>query len=164
MHPAIRLIPLLLALVCATAQAQLSIEITGGGANQIPIGVLRFVGEEALPQSISDIVEADLQRSGRFRMLFAGSVSPLPSEAAQVDFGTWKNRNADALVIGSIARLADGRFEARFHLLDVPKQAQIGGVAFTLSAQQVRATAHRIADVIYEKLTGDRGVFSTRIA
>ena len=157
-------IGLVLALIAATAQAQLSIEITGGGANQIPIGVLRFVGEEALSQRISDIVEADLQRSGRFRMLFAGNVEPLPSEVAQVNFGDWKNRNADALVIGSVVRLADGRFEARFRLLDVPKQTQIGGVAFTLTAQQVRATGHRIADFIYEKLTGDRGVFSTRIA
>jgi TolB protein len=164
MRFAIRSILLLFALACTTAQAQLSIEITGGGGNQIPIGVLRFVGEEALPQSISDIVEADLQRSGRFRALFAGNVNPLPAEAAQVDFGTWKNRNADALVIGSIARLADGRFEARFRLLDVPKQTQIGGIAFTLTAQQVRTTAHRIADIVYEKLTGDRGVFSTRIA
>ncbi len=154
----------LLVLFAGNAQAQLSIEITGGGANQIPIGVLRFAGEDALPQKISDIVEADLQRSGRFRMLFAGNVEPLPTEVAQVNFGDWKNRNADALVIGSVARLADGRFEARFHLLDVPKQTQIGGVAFTLSAQQARTTAHRIADVIYEKLTGDRGVFSTRIA
>ena len=157
-------IGLLLALLGANAQAQLSIEITGGGANQIPIGVLRFVGEEVLAQRISDIVEADLQRSGRFRMLFAGNVEPLPSEVAQVNFPDWKNRNADALVIGSVARLADGRFEARFRLLDVPKQTQIGGVAFTLTAQQVRTTAHRIADFVYEKLTGDRGVFSTRIA
>ena len=157
-------IGLLLALLCASAKAQLSIEITGGGANQIPIGVLRFAGEEALSQRISDIVEADLQRSGRFRMLFAGNVEPLPTEAAQVNFGDWKNRSADALVIGSVARLADGRFEARFRLLDVPKQTQIGGVAFTLTAQQVRTTAHRIADFVYEKLTGDRGVFSTRIA
>ncbi len=164
MRFAFRSILLLLALACATAQAQLSIEITGGGANQIPIGVLRFAGEEALAQRISDIVEADLQRSGRFRMLFAGNVDPLPAEVAQVNFGDWKNRNADALVIGSVVRLADGRFEARFRLLDVPKQTQIGGVAFTLSAQQVRTTAHRIADVVYEKLTGDRGVFSTRIA
>jgi TolB protein len=157
-------IGLLLALLCVDAQAQLSIEITGGGANQIPIGVLRFAGEEVLAQRISDIVEADLQRSGRFRMLYAGNVEPLPTEVAQVNFGDWKNRSADALVIGSVVRLADGRFETRFRLLDVPKQSQIGGVAFTLTAQQVRATAHHIADFIYEKLTGDRGVFSTRIA
>ena len=159
-----RSVLLLLALLSFGAQAQLSIEITGGGANQIPIGVLRFAGEQVLPQSISNIVEADLQRSGRFRMLFAGNVEPLPTEMAQVNFADWKNRSADALVIGSVARLADGRFEARFRLFDVPKQTQIGGVAFTMSAQQVRTTAHRIADLIYEKLTGDRGVFSTRIA
>ena len=164
MRFAFRSIFLLLALACTGAQAQLSIEITGGGANQIPIGVMRFAGEQVLSQNISDIVEADLQRSGRFRMLFAGNVDPLPSEMAQVNFSDWKNRNADALVIGSVARLADGRFEARFRLLDVPKQTQLGGVAFTLTAQQVRTTAHRIADMIYEKLTGDRGVFSTRIA
>jgi TolB protein len=164
MQAVLRTVLLLLALVCSGAQAQLSIEITGGGANQIPIGVLRFAGEQVLSQNISDIVEADLQRSGRFRMLFAGSVNPLPTEAGQVDFIDWKSRSADALVIGRVARLADGRFEAQFRLLDVPGQAQIAGVAFTLTAQQVRATAHRIADLVYEKLTGDRGVFSTRIA
>ena len=164
MRTVFRTLLLLLAFACSGAQAQLSIEITGGGANQIPIGVLRFAGEQVLPQSISDIVEADLQRSGRFRMLFAGNVDPLPTEMAQVNFDDWKSRSADALVIGSVVRLADGRFEARFRLFDVPKQAQIGGVAFTLTAQQVRTTAHRIADMIYEKLTGDRGVFSTRIA
>ena len=124
-----RLALLLLALVCSTAQAQLSIEITGGGANQIPIGVLRFAGEQVLPQNISDIVEADLQRSGRFRTLFAANVNPPPTEMAQVNFDDWKSRNADALVIGSVVRLADGRFEARFRLLDVPKQAQLAGVA-----------------------------------
>ena len=164
MQFAFRSILLLLLLACADAQAQLSIEITGGGANQIPIGVLRMAGEDALPQSISDIIEADLQRSGRFRMLYAGNVNPLPVEPAQVNFGDWKNRSADALVIGSVVRLADGRFEVRFRLLDVPKLAEIGGVGYTLSAQQVRTTAHRIADFVYEKLTGDRGVFSTRIA
>jgi len=155
---------LLLAFVCSSAQAQLSIQIIGGGANQIPIGVLPFAGEQVLSQNISDIVQADLQRSGRFRTLFVGNVNPLPTEAAQVNFDDWKSRGADALVIGSVVRLADGRFEASFRLLDVPGQSQIAGVAFTLTAQQVRATAHRIADIIYEKLTGERGVFSTRIA
>ena len=160
----LRSVLLLLALVSTSAYAQLSIEITGGGANQIPIGVLRFAGEQVLSQNISDIVEADLQRSGRFRTLFAGSVDPLPTEVAQVNFVDWRYRGADALVIGSVVRLADGRFEASFRLLDVLKQEQVAGVAFTLTAQQVRATAHRIADIVYEKLTGDRGVFSTRIA
>ena len=146
------------------ARAQLTIEIIGGGANQIPVAVLPFVGETALPQSITEIVEQDLTRSGRFRTLFVGGVSPLPSEIAQVSFADWKSRLADALVIGQAQRLPDGRFEVRFRLLDVLKQTQIGGVAYTLTAAQVRLTAHKIADFIYEKLTGERGVFSTRIA
>lgn len=146
------------------ARAQLTIEIIGGGANQIPVAVLPFVGETALPQSITEIVEQDLTRSGRFRAIFVGGVNPLPSEPSQVNFADWKSRLADAMVIGQAQRLPDGRFEVRFRLLDVLKQVQIGGVAFTLSASQVRLTAHKIADFIYEKLTGERGVFSTRIA
>jgi len=146
------------------AQAQLTIEIIGGGANQIPIAVLPFVGESALPQSITEIVEQDLSRSGRFRAIFVGGVSPPPTEIAQVDFPEWKSRLADAVLIGEAKRLSDGRFEVRFRLLDVLKQSQIGGIAFTLTAAQVRLTAHKIADFVYEKLTGERGVFSTRIA
>jgi len=154
----------LLVFLAGTARAQLTIEITGGGANQIPIAILPFVGETMLPQSVTEIVEHDLSRSGRFRTLFVGGVSPLPAEPSQVNFADWKSRLADALVIGQTQRLPDGRFEVRFRLLDVPKQTQIGGIAFTLTAAQVRLTAHKIADFIYEKLIGERGVFSTRIA
>jgi len=150
--------------IAAPARAQLTIEIIGGGANQIPVAVLPFAGEAALPQSITEIVEQDLTRSGRFRTLFVGGVSPPPTEISQVNFADWKSRLADALVIGQAHRLPDGRFEVRFRLLDVPKQVQIGGIAYTLTASQVRLTAHKVADFIYEKLTGERGVFSTRIA
>ncbi len=153
-----------LAFLSGAARAQLTIEIIGGGANQIPIAVLPFVGESALPQGITEIVEQDLSRSGRFRAIFVGGVSPLPTEIAQVNFPEWKSRLADALLIGEAKRLSDGRFEVRFRLLDVLKQSQIGGIAFTLTAAQVRLTAHKIADFVYEKLTGERGVFSTRIA
>ncbi len=161
-----RLATLLAALLFLTgaAQAQLTIEIIGGGANQIPIAVLPFAGESALPQSITEIIEQDLSRSGRFRAIFVGGVSPLPTEIAQVNFPEWKSRLADAIVIGQAQRLADGKLEVRFRLLDVLKQSQIGGIAFTLTAAQTRLTAHKIADFIYEKLTGERGVFSTRIA
>ncbi|OFZ88035.1 MAG: Tol-Pal system beta propeller repeat protein TolB [Betaproteobacteria bacterium RBG_16_64_18] len=151
-------------LASGAARAQLTIEITGGGGNQIPVAVLQFAGEAVLPTSITDIIEADLLRSGRFRTQYAGGVNPLPTEPSQVNFGDWKTRGADAIVIGGAQRLPDGRFEVRFRLFDVPKQTQLAGVAYTLSPAQARATAHRIADVIYEKLTGERGVFSTRIA
>ncbi len=151
-------------LLIGVARAQLTIEITGGGANQIPIAVLPFAAESVLPQSITEIVEQDLSRSGRFRAIFVGGVNPPPTEVAQVDFAEWKSRLADALLIGEAKRLSDGRFEVRFRLLDVLKQSQVGGIAFTLTAAQLRLTAHKIADFVYEKLTGERGVFSTRIA
>src|SRR5215831_1167223 len=104
---------ILLLLVAGPARAQLTIEIIGGGANQIPIAVLPFAGENVLPQSITEIVEQDLTRSGRFRAIFVGGVSPI-SEIAQVSFPDWKSRLADALVIGQANRLPDGRFEVRF--------------------------------------------------
>ena len=150
--------------LCTAARAQLSIEITGGGANQFPIAVLHFAGEDQLPASITDIVEADLQRSGRFRLLYSGGAGTPPTEPSQINFTEWRNRSADALVIGAVQRLADGRFEVRFRLLDVLRQTQLLGLGFTLSAAQLRLTGHKIADAIYEKLTGERGVFSTRIA
>jgi TolB protein len=153
-----------LLLLATHAVAQLTIEITGGGANQIPVAVLNFPGEEQLPSSITDIVEADLQRSGRFRLQYAGGLERIPTETSQVNYADWRSRNADALVIGSVARLADGRYEARFRLLDVTRQTEQLALGYTFQASQLRLTGHRIADAIYEKLTGERGVFSTRIA
>ena len=161
----------LASLAAFCAHAQLSIEITGAGANRIPIAIAPFAGETALPVpapggtvSVTAIVRADLERSGLFRTLELPPLVPQPTESSNVNFAEWKARLADALVLGSIAARPDGRFEVRFRLYDVVKQAAIGGVAYTVSKEQLRATAHRIADTIYEKLTGEKGVFSTRIA
>jgi TolB protein len=153
-----------LLVLAGPARAQLTIEIIGGGANQIPVAVLPFVGEAALPHSVTEIVEQDLTRSGRFRTIFVGGVNPLPSEMPQVNFADWKSRLADALIIGQARRVSEGRFEVRFRLLDVQKQAQLGEMTLPLTAPLVRVTAHKIADFIYEKLTGERGVFTTQIA
>src|SRR2546426_10458256 len=90
--------PLLAAilLLAEPARAQLTIEIIGGGAIQIPIAVLPFAGESALPQSITEIIEQDLSRSGRFRAIFAGGVSPPPPEIAHVSFPEWSSPPAEA--------------------------------------------------------------------
>jgi TolB protein len=150
------------------ARAQLSIEITGAGAQRIPIAIVPFPGEPALGlsngQTLTGIVRADLERSGQFRGLEVPPLAPVPTEASSVSYPEWKARLADALVLGSVASRPDGRFEVRFRLFDVVKQAPLGGIAYTMSKEQVRATAHRIADFVYEKLTGEKGVFSTRIA
>jgi TolB protein len=161
---ALRAVLVAFAVVWGQAHAQLSIEITGGGAHQIPIVIMPFAGEAALRPGISEVVEADLARSGLFRTLYAGPQSPALNEASQVDLAGWRSRAADALVVGGVYSAPGGRYEVRFRLYDVPKQASLGGLAYTITPAQARATAHNIADFIYEKLTGDRGVFSTRIA
>jgi TolB protein len=153
-----------LAIAWGPAQAQLSIEITGGGATQIPIAIAPFAGEAVLRPGITEVVEADLARSGLFRTLYTRPESPPMNEASSVDFATWRNRTADALVVGGVYPAAGGRYDVRFRLYDVPKQGSLGGLAYTITPAQARSTAHHIADFVYEKLTGDKGVFSTRIA
>jgi len=159
----IRLLAVLLFWAC-TAQAQLSIEITGAGAQRIPVALVPFAGENALPPGISTIIRADLERSGLFRGLELPPIVPEPTEATNINYAEWRSRLADALLVGSVQPRPDGRFEVRFRLYDVVKQQPLGGVAYTLGREQLRATAHRISDFVYEKLTGEKGVFSTRIA
>ena len=159
----IRLLAVLLFWV-GVAHAQLSIEITGAGAQRIPVALVPFAGENALQPGISTIIRADLERSGLFRGLELPPIVPEPTEATNINYAEWRSRLADALLVGSVQPRPDGRFEARFRLYDVVKQQPLGGVAYTLGKEQLRATAHRIADFVYEKLTGEKGVFSTRIA
>jgi TolB protein len=154
----------LLCLSAATARAQLTIEIIGGGSDQIPITVLPLAAEDKFQQRISEVVSADLSRSGRFRVQDIGSVRPLPSEPNEVNYRYWKNRGSQSLVIGKVTPRQDGKVEVRFRMLDTAKEAQVVGYAYTIAVPQLRAIAHKIADIIYEKLTGEPGVFSTRIA
>ena len=141
----------------ASAHAQLAIEITGAGAQRIPIALAPFAGENALAPGISSIVRADLERSGLFRGLELPAISPEPTEATNINYSEWRSRLADALLVGSVQPRPDGRFEVRFRLYDVVKQQALGGVAYTLGKEQLRATAHRISDFVYEKLTGEKG-------
>jgi TolB protein len=164
------LLPLLGALAVAlglasgSARAQLTIEIIGGGGTTIPIAIVPFAGEANYPYPLTEIVGADLARSGLFKLVDPAGINPRPARAEDVRFGDWAGRGADAVVVGSVTPQSDGRVEVRFFLLDAVKQAQLAGVSFVVTPGQFRTTAHRIADVVYEKLTGDAGVFSTRIA
>jgi len=145
----------------ALAHAQLRIETSGVGANQIPIAIAGFVDETIAPQQITAIVKGDLSRSGYFRIIDTGNVM---SETATINFDDWKAQGADALVIGSVQRLADGRFDVRYRLLDIVKSANLSGFSQTAAPDRLRVAAHMIADDIYQKLLGVRGAFATRIA
>jgi TolB protein len=160
--PKFSLYVLFLWLAAAPVHAALDIEIFGGGATQIPIAIVPFAHEEKLSQSITSVVAADLQRSGLFKLIDPGGLAP--HEPMEVVYPEWISRGAGALVIGSTITLPGGNVAVRVGLLDVAKQAQLANYSETVPAGQLRAAAHRIADLIYEKLTGDVGVFSTRIA
>ena len=161
LHPIATLCALLMLTTASLAQAQLRVEISGVGANQIPIAIAAFANETIAPQQVTAVIKADLMRSGYFKIIDTGGVI---AETADVNYADWKGRGADALVIGSVRQLADGRFDVRYRLLDTVKSTQLSALAMATTPQYLRLSAHKIADDIYEKLIGVRGAFSTRIA
>jgi TolB protein len=151
----------LAAVAALPALAQFRVEVSGVGLTQMPVAVAPFRGDEQAPQKIAAIVQADLERSGQFRGVDAAG--PSVDESSRPDVGQWRQRGADAMVAGSVTRLADGRFDVRFRLWDVVRNQDLGGQSYAVPAGDLRLVAHRIADFVYEKLTGEKGVFSTRI-
>jgi len=149
-----------LALAAGGALAQMRIEISGVGSNQIPVAVAGFADENIAPQQISAIIKADLERSGAFKLIDAGVITSM----SNIDYGTWKAKGADALVVGTVAKSAAGDFEVRYKLFDTVKQSELSQLNVARAPQFTRLTAHNIADDVYLKLTGIRGAFSTRIA
>ena len=132
------------------------------GMSQLPIAIVPFRGEAQSPQKIGSIVKADLERSGMFRAVEAAGV--VADENTRPDLTAWKQKGTDAVVTGSVSPLPDGRFDVRLRLWDVMRGSDLGGQSYTVSKADLRLSAHRVADFVYEKLTGEKGIFSTRIA
>ena len=162
-HNIFKQLLVLCALVIAIpAVAQFRVEVTGVGLTQMPIAIATFRGEAQAPQKIGAIVKADLERSGVFRAVdTAGTVI---DESARPDLAAWKQKSAYSLLTGSVTALADGRFDVRFRLWDTVRGQDLGGQNYAVAAGDLRLSGHRIADFVYEKLTGEKGIFSTRIA
>jgi TolB protein len=152
----------LLGSLALLAQAQLSIEITGAGAQRLPVAIADFGGERVVSQALTSVIRSDLERSGLFNLIDTAGMAL--DENTSPNYADWKARGADALAAGSISASQDGRYETRFRLHDTQKQVAVTGQALAHTSNQIRTTGHRIADIIYEKLTGERGIFSTRIA
>lgn len=144
------------------AYAQFRVDVSGVGLTQVPISIAAFKGEATSTQKISAIVSADLARSGQFQVIDAGAA--VMDENTQPDMSAFRQKAVDAMAAGSVTRLADGRFDVRFRLWDVVKGSNLGGKQMTVVAPSLRMAAHNISDYIYEKLTGEKGVFSTKIA
>src|ERR1700735_2199734 len=144
------------------AHAQLNVLVTGVGSTQFPIATATFANEASSPQQVSTIVRQDLQRSGKFTNIDAGS-TPV-SETDSVDLGSWKAKGANAFVSGSVNRLPNGQYEVRFKLYDTVKGESLGGLVLVSPESGLRMSAHKVADYIYAKLRGGRGAFATRLS
>ena len=150
--------------VSAPSYAQLTIDVTTSAGRQVPIAIVAFANEANAPQNITPLIAGNLSRTGLFRIVNTGGITSIPTEPSEINFLDWTSRSSEALVIGAINPLPDGRFDVRFRLFDVAKQSQLSSFSYVVGAAQLRATAHKISDEIYEKLIGEKGIFSTRIA
>lgn len=146
---------------CLPVWAQFRVEVSGVGVTQLPVAVAPFRGDDTAPQKMGTIILADLERSGQFRGLDTGTNAL--DDVGRPDFSLWRQRGSDALIVGSISRLADGRYDVRMRLWDVVRGQDLGNQSFVVLSADLRLVAHRLADFVYEKLSGDRGIFSTRI-
>ncbi len=152
----------LVALLSLPGRAAMTIEIVGGASNLIPVAVLPFSLSADLGNP-ADVVANDLGRSGYFRLVGAqGAVSP--ADPAALALPAWKSRGADAVVIGQVLPAANGRVETRFWLFDAVRQTQLAALSYTTTPAGLRAVAHKIADAVHEKLLGEPGSYSGRIA
>jgi TolB protein len=150
-----------LAAAVGPAAAQFRVEITGVGATQVPLVLGPLRDEVKSGVALSQIVRADLERSGLFRVV---PPDVALDERSTIDMAQWRGRGADALVAGSVTRLVDGRFDVRYKLWDTVKGDELLGQSKVVLAADLRLAAHRVADEIHQKLTGERGVYATRIA
>ena len=152
------------ALVCSPLlRAELTIDITESADSGIPVAVVPFANT-GTPVDVSAVVNADLARSGYFKMMAEGSMPSRPASAVSVNFPEWQSLNQNYLVVGQVNGGSDGQYNVQFQLLDVMKSGQMLGYQMNSSAADLRRTAHYIADLIFEKLTGKKGAFSGQIA
>ncbi|HBY55601.1 MAG TPA: Tol-Pal system beta propeller repeat protein TolB [Coxiellaceae bacterium] len=142
--------------------AALELELTQGVDNAIPIVILPFAGQEIISANdnkITTIVGNDLKNSGRFRLVDVGS-----QQMDGANFEAWRARKVEAVVTGQIKSIGGEQYSVIFRLFDVYNKNKLFEKEYKIKAQQLRKFAHHVSDVIYQQLTGDRGIFSTKIA
>jgi TolB protein len=150
------------------ADAQLELDITEGVVEPLPIAISEFYGVDpdaaARGRDIADVVSADLERSGLFRPIDRRAFIQSPEQLRDLPrFGDWRQINAQALVTGEIMREGGNDVIVEFRLWDVFAGTQMRGLRFATNADNWRRVAHKIADAVYERITGETGYFDTRI-
>lgn len=151
----------------SVADDELEIVIDRGIENSLPIAILPFGWSQAAslpPIDLTEIIRNDLARSGRFAPMDEADMPQKPTQIQEINFKDWRLLGMENVVLGNIRQNQDGNYDIEFRLVDVYKGTQITGFRIPATQAQLRRTAHQIADIIYEKLTGIRGAFNTRIA
>ncbi len=145
------------------AMAQVRVDITQGRVAPMPIAISDFVGDGEVAVQISNLVENDLRRSGLFAPIEkAAFIERITNPDQPPRFGDWRIINAQALVVGRVVNQG-GRLRAEFRLWDVFGGQQLDGQQYSAAPQDWRRIAHKIADAIYQRITGEKGYFDTRI-
>ncbi|WP_188699213.1 Tol-Pal system beta propeller repeat protein TolB [Bowmanella pacifica] len=169
-----------------SANATLEIVITEGIDTARPVAIVPFQwkGQGRVPLNLSEVISADLARSGKFNPIKTASMPQMPSRDGEVDYAAWATKGVEAVLVGKVEEQGIDRYLVSFELIDVLRGQITGGKAQVLSngkligssdhilvnrqhaidGNSFRQHAHRISDIVYEKLTGERGAFLTRIA
>ena len=160
-------IMLLLGAVLARPAAAFEIVIDQGAENALPIAVVPFAWSQSAstpPEDVAQVIRQDLARSGRFNAIQPNEMPSRPTSFDDINFSDWRRIGMENVVVGGVKLQNDGTYEVTFRLVDVYRGTQIAGYSIRTRKEQLRYTAHQVADIIYEKLTGTRGAFATRIA
>ena len=158
---------LLLPIVAMAQQKGLEIDIVGGNASALPIAVvpMPYQGSAGAPATdVAAVVRSDLDRSGQFRGLPEVQIVERPTRGSEVKYPTWRALKQDYLVVGRVLDAGAGAYRVEYELFDVAKGERMLCLAMTARSNAMRDVAHQMADAIYEKITGVRGAFWTRIA
>ena len=155
-----------LLLLCAvpTAYAELQITITSGIRDPVPIAIVPFSAPDGASVDVAQVVQHDLEGSGRFRALPRGRMPATPTRANEVDAGAWKAVGTDYVVVGRVTALDGGNYAVDCELVNTLTGARLASQRFTGGPNALRNAAHRVSDVVYQKILGVRGAFATRIA
>lgn len=158
---------LIAALLLGTVRAELDIEITQGAGKRTPVAVVPFGWDSTtsdMPLDVAEVISNDLTRSGRFAPIAVDDMLQKPVDGADVDFDDWSILGVEAVVVGRVTQTGDNSYSVQFQLFDVFGRDQLVGYRMPASRGTMRRVAHRAADMIYEKLTGIKGVFDTKVA
>lgn len=154
-------------LASSPVRAELVIEITKGVGQRTRVAVVPFGFEGqggAAPFDIAGVIAADLARSGRFEPIPENDMLQRPTTGVEIDFDDWSILQVEAVVVGRVTQTGDNDYSIQFQLFDVFRGQQLVGYRMPASRGTMRLAAHRLADMIYEKLTGIPGVFGTKVA